>query len=79
MAESALSSKPNRAVSYVAADDRDGARDMVEHLLSLGRRRIGMVTGPLETPRGWGGRGRYPRVGAQAGLEGQDPRLVDGG
>ena len=39
-------------VSYVAADDRDGARDMVRHLLSLGRRRIGMVTGPLDTPGG---------------------------
>ncbi|MFD8222188.1 LacI family DNA-binding transcriptional regulator, partial [Streptomyces sp. NPDC059697] len=39
-------------VSYVAADDRDGARDMVKHLVSLGRRRIGMVTGPLDTPGG---------------------------
>ncbi len=39
-------------VSYVAADDRDGARDMVRHLLSLGRRRVGVVTGPLDTPGG---------------------------
>ncbi|MBO7941509.1 LacI family DNA-binding transcriptional regulator, partial [Streptomyces sp. S9] len=29
-------------VSYVAADDRDGARDMVRHLLARGRRRIGV-------------------------------------
>lgn len=47
--------KPMRSgskVSYVAADDRDGARDMVRHLLSLGRRRIGIVTGPLDSPGG---------------------------
>ncbi|MEU2779436.1 LacI family DNA-binding transcriptional regulator, partial [Streptomyces sp. NPDC007162] len=39
-------------VGYVAADDRDGARDMVRHLLAVGRRRIGMITGPLDTPGG---------------------------
>ncbi|WP_433200441.1 LacI family DNA-binding transcriptional regulator [Dactylosporangium sp. CS-047395] len=38
--------------AYVAADDRDGARRMVDHLRSTGRRRIATVTGPLDTPGG---------------------------
>ena len=42
-------------ISYVAADDRGGARTMVEHLRSIGRTRIATITGPLDT---FGGRGR---------------------
>ncbi len=41
-----------RDLAYVAADDRDGARQMVQYLLDQGRRRIGMITGPLDTPGG---------------------------
>jgi DNA-binding LacI/PurR family transcriptional regulator len=41
-----------RDLAYVAADDRDGARQMVQYLLSKGRRTIGMITGPLDTPGG---------------------------
>ncbi|GAB3460804.1 LacI family DNA-binding transcriptional regulator [Actinophytocola sediminis] len=41
-----------RDVSYVAADDRDGARQMVGYLLTRGYRRIGMISGPLDTPGG---------------------------
>lgn len=41
-----------RDLAYVAADDRDGARQMVQYLASLGRHRIGMITGPLDTPGG---------------------------
>lgn len=41
-----------REVSYVAADDRDGARQMVGYLRSLGRHRIATITGPLDTPGG---------------------------
>jgi DNA-binding LacI/PurR family transcriptional regulator len=62
-------------VSYVAADDREGARDMVRHLLSLGRRRIGMVTGPLDTPGGVERLAGYREVLAEAGIE-ADERLV---
>ncbi|MGW1500277.1 LacI family DNA-binding transcriptional regulator [Streptomyces mirabilis] len=65
-------------VSYVAADDRDGARDMVEHLVSLGRRRIGMVTGPLDTPGGVERLAGYREVLAEAGIEADD-RLVASG
>jgi DNA-binding LacI/PurR family transcriptional regulator len=41
-----------RDIAYVAADDRDGARQMVGYLRSIGRRRIGTITGPLDTPGG---------------------------
>lgn len=39
-------------VGYVAADDRAGARTMTDHLLSRGRTRVAMITGPLDTPGG---------------------------
>ncbi|WP_125776917.1 LacI family DNA-binding transcriptional regulator [Antribacter gilvus] len=39
-------------VGYVAADDRAGARTMTSHLLSRGRSRVAMITGPLDTPGG---------------------------
>ncbi|OAH12637.1 LacI family DNA-binding transcriptional regulator [Streptomyces jeddahensis] len=62
-------------VSYVAADDRDGARDMVRHLLSLGRRRIGMITGPLDTPGGVERLAGYREVLGESGVE-VDERLI---
>jgi DNA-binding LacI/PurR family transcriptional regulator len=65
-------------VSYVAADDRDGARDMVRHLLSLGRRRIGMVTGALDAPGGVERLAGYREVLTEAGIE-LDERLVVSG
>ncbi|MGD1221651.1 MULTISPECIES: LacI family DNA-binding transcriptional regulator [Streptomyces] len=65
-------------VSYVAADDRDGARDMVAHLLSTGRRRIGTVTGPLDTPGGVERLAGYREVLSQAGIEADDRLVVSG-
>ncbi|MEV0639232.1 LacI family DNA-binding transcriptional regulator [Streptomyces sp. NPDC050619] len=62
-------------VSYVAADDRDGAREMVRHLIAVGRRRIGMITGPLDTPGGTDRLAGYREVLAEAGLP-HDPALV---
>ena len=41
-----------RTVSYVATDDRDGARQIVSYLRSRGRRRIAMITGPMRLPGG---------------------------
>lgn len=41
-----------RDISYVTADDRDGARQMVGYLRSRGYQRIGMITGPQDTPGG---------------------------
>ncbi|MDW8807856.1 LacI family DNA-binding transcriptional regulator [Streptomyces scabiei] len=69
---------PGSKVSYVAADDRDGARDMVRHLLSLGRRRVGVVTGPLDTPGGVDRLAGYKEVLGEAGLE-IDERLIVSG
>ncbi|MEU9350449.1 LacI family DNA-binding transcriptional regulator [Streptomyces griseoloalbus] len=65
-------------VSYVAADDRDGARDMVRHLLALGRRRIGVVTGPLDTPGGVERLAGYREVLAEAGVEAEERLVVSG-
>ncbi|MHC5907510.1 LacI family DNA-binding transcriptional regulator [Streptomyces sp. S6] len=65
-------------VSYVAADDRDGARDMVRHLLALGRRHVGVVTGPLDTPGGVERLAGYREVLAEAGIA-YDERLVVSG
>ena len=39
-------------VPYVAADDREGARQMTAHLRSLGRSRIATITGPMDTSGG---------------------------
>lgn len=42
-----LSMEPRKGISVVAIDNRDGARQAVRHLLEQGRRRIGIITGPL--------------------------------
>ena len=39
-------------IPYVAADDREGARQMVRYLAGRGCRRIATITGPLDTPGG---------------------------
>ncbi|MEW2298386.1 LacI family DNA-binding transcriptional regulator [Streptomyces sp. NPDC006655] len=65
-------------VGYVAADDRDGARDMVRHLLAVGRRRIGMITGPLDTPGGVERLAGYREVLTEAGVEFDEALVVSG-
>ncbi|MFJ7067952.1 LacI family DNA-binding transcriptional regulator [Streptomyces sp. NPDC101115] len=55
-------------IGYVAADDRDGARDMVRHLHGTGRRRIATVTGPLDTPGGVERLAGYRETLAECGL-----------
>lgn len=40
---------PGAEVSSVAADDLNGAADMVRYLLGEGRRRIGVITGPTDS------------------------------
>lgn len=61
--------------AYVAADDRDGARQLVQHLVGSGRRRIATVTGPLDTPGGVERLTGYREVLEEAGLP-YDPALV---
>ncbi|RDG39964.1 LacI family DNA-binding transcriptional regulator [Streptomyces corynorhini] len=65
-------------VSYVSADDRDGAREMVRHLVRTGRRRIATVTGPLDTPGGTERLAGYREILAESGLA-ADERLVVSG
>ncbi|MGA5703599.1 LacI family DNA-binding transcriptional regulator [Peterkaempfera bronchialis] len=62
-------------VAYVAADDREGARDMVRHLHRIGRRRIATVTGPQDTPGGVERLAGYRETLAELGLP-YDERLV---
>ncbi len=63
-----------RDISYVAADDRDGARQMVTYLRSRGHQRIGIITGPIDTPGGVDRLAGYHDV-----LGDGDPRLVANG
>ncbi|RVX42170.1 LacI family transcriptional regulator [Nonomuraea polychroma] len=39
-------------IPYAAADERLGARQMTEYFVSQGRKRIAMITGPMDTPGG---------------------------
>ncbi|MFD0598339.1 LacI family DNA-binding transcriptional regulator [Catellatospora coxensis] len=39
-------------IPYAAADDREGARQMAQYLVDLGRKKIATITGPLDTPAG---------------------------
>ncbi len=63
-----------RSVAYVAADERDGAAQMVGYLRSIGRSRIATITGPLDTG---GGIGRLD--GYRDALGETDPRLIVNG
>ncbi|GGR18863.1 LacI family DNA-binding transcriptional regulator [Streptomyces roseolus] len=65
-------------VGYVAADDRDGAREMVRHLYATGRRRIATVTGPLDTPGGVERLAGYRETLAACGLPADDDLIVTG-
>jgi DNA-binding LacI/PurR family transcriptional regulator len=58
--------------SYVAVDERSGARTMVEYLRSAGRTTIATVTGPMDTS---GGRGRLDGYRDVLGSD-FDPSLV---
>ena len=61
------------AIPFVAADDREGARQMVRYLRESGRARIGTITGPLDTP---GGRDRLAGYRDVLGDEAVEARIV---
>ncbi len=63
------------AVSYVAADDREGARTMMRHLLDSGRRRIATIAGPQDTPGGVERLAGYRETLTEYGVR-HDKRLV---
>ncbi|MFJ1753331.1 LacI family DNA-binding transcriptional regulator [Kitasatospora sp. NPDC088134] len=55
-------------VPYVAADDREGAKDLVRHLLGSGRTRVATIAGPQDTPGGVERLAGYREVLAEYGL-----------
>lgn len=63
------------ALSYVAADDREGARTMVRHLLETGRTRVATITGPQDTPGGLERLAGYRELLVEHGIA-YDKRLV---
>jgi DNA-binding LacI/PurR family transcriptional regulator len=65
----------NDFVSYVDADNEGGARLAVEHLLGLGRRRIGVIAGPQDMAVGVSRLAGYREALEQAGRP-VDERLI---
>ena len=72
-------------VSFVDVDNRQGARSAVEHLLSLGRRRIATIGGPLDMSPGIDRMAGYREALEEAGigrdraLEAVDDFTMEGG
>ncbi|WP_175407524.1 LacI family DNA-binding transcriptional regulator [Streptomyces sp. TRM64462] len=65
-------------ISYVAADDRGGAREMVRHLYASGRRRIATVAGPADTPGGVERLVGYHETLAECGLPADEALVAVG-
>lgn len=63
------------AIAHVAIDEVEAARKMTRHLVRAGHRRIGLITGPQDTP---GGRLRLAGFRDELG-ERFDPDLVEQG
>ena len=66
-----MGSRPG--ISVVSVDNRDGAKQAVQHLLQQGRRKIGIITGPMAW---WEARERYAgwqEAMGEAGLEASLP------
>jgi DNA-binding LacI/PurR family transcriptional regulator len=62
-----LAAKPG-AVSYVDVDNEGGARQAVEHLLSVGRRKVAVVAGPQDMGAGVARLAGYRQAVEAAGL-----------
>ena len=64
-------------ISVVSVDNRNGARQAVQHLLQQGKRKIGIITGPMAW---WEARERYAgwqEALAEAGLEACPSQVVN--
>jgi LacI family transcriptional regulator len=64
-----LSMESRPGISVVSVDNRNGAKQAVQHLLQQGRRKIGIITGPMSW---WEARERYAgwqEALGEAGLE----------
>lgn len=62
--------------SYVAADNYGGAHTALTHLLSLGRRRIGLIVGSMEAPGGHARVTGYRKVLAERGIAVDEQLIV---
>jgi len=72
-----LSMAPRPGVTVVAVDNRGGVRQAMQHLIGQGRKRIGILTGPLAW---WEARERYEgwkNAMQQAGLDASDSLAVE--
>lgn len=65
-------------VPYVDSDNRGGARHAVEHLLSTGRRRIAVISGPQDMSVGMDRLTGYREALRAAGVA-EDPALIEPG
>jgi len=73
-----LTMKPMDGLSVVSVDNRMGGIQATQHLIDQGRRRIGLITGPMAW---WESRERfagYREAIAQAGLEAAPSQIVEG-
>lgn len=66
-------------VNYVDADNINGARDAVRHLLRLGRTRIGLINGPQNMIAGVDRLAGYTLALRERGLIAQPDLITDGG
>ncbi|HET7340217.1 MAG TPA: LacI family DNA-binding transcriptional regulator [Methylomirabilota bacterium] len=64
--------------SYVVADNVRAARDVTAHLIGLGHRRIGFITGPLEASTAQERLAGYRAALDEAGIEADEELVADG-
>jgi LacI family transcriptional regulator len=67
-----LSMENRPGISVVSVDNRNGAKQAVQHLLKQGKRKIGILTGPMAW---WEARERYAGWQEALGEAGLDPCL----
>lgn len=69
---------PNKPVHYVDADNVNGARMAVEHLIRLGHRRIATITGPLAMIAGQDRLTGYRQALQARGIPVEEELIVEG-
>ncbi len=69
---------PNKPVHYVDADNVNGARMAVEHLIRLGHRRIATITGPLDMIAGQDRLSGYRQALEVRGIPVEEELIVEG-
>jgi LacI family transcriptional regulator len=70
--------RPKERVHYVDADNVNGARMAVEHLIRLGHRRIATITGPLDMVHGQDRLSGYRQALEARGIPVEEELIVEG-